>query len=418
MSASSGNGIIVVGGGQASVSLVAKLRGLGYCGPLTLIGAEPILPYQRPPLSKAYLLGEMGVERLLLKPASFYADHDIDLRLGQFATRIDRGARTLQVGDETFVYSQLALATGSTARRLPLSIGGGLRGVHTIRNFADVDAMAEDLVPGKRLIIVGGGYIGLEAAAVAAKLKLDVTVIETATRILQRVASTDTATYFRNLHAAHGVKIIEGIGVDRLTGNRRVRSAVLTDGRELPADLVIVGVGIVPAIALAETAGLHIDNGISTDEFGRTTDPSIWAAGDCASFPSSRRQVRLESVGHAIDHAECVAANMLGAEKRYVAKPWFWSDQYDVKLQIAGLNSSHDRVVARGSEGVSRSFWYYRGDKLLALDAINDPRAYMVGKRLIETGQTVAADSVADTSRDIKSILAEATEFHHPQGGP
>lgn len=398
--------IVVIGAGQAGASLVAKLRSEGFEGRLTLIGEEPAPPYQRPPLSKAYLLGDMELERLYLRPESYYADNDIELRLGTNVDAIDPAKREITAGGETISYDMLALTTGSVPRRLPAAIGGTLDNVFVVRTLADVDAMAAQFASGARVLIVGGGYIGLEAAAVAAKKGLRVTLVEMAERILQRVAAPETSAYFRELHHGHGVDIREGVGLERLTGDTRVTGAVLSDGSELPLDFVIVGVGIAPNTALAELAGLEIDNGIKTDAHGRTSDPHIWAAGDCASFPYRGRHIRLESVPNAIDQAECVACNMLGAGADYTAKPWFWSDQHDVKLQIAGLNTGYDHVVTReGGKPGARSFWYYAGDTLLAVDAMNDPRAYMIGKRLIEAGKSPDAAVVADPETDLKSLL-------------
>ncbi|MBI1217301.1 MAG: pyridine nucleotide-disulfide oxidoreductase [Rhodobacteraceae bacterium] len=402
-------GIVVIGAGQAGASLVAKLRALGYAGDLTLIGEEPVPPYQRPPLSKQYLLKDMALDRLFLRADSFYAEQKITLRLGQPVTAIDRAAKTVTVGGEVIGYDQLALTTGSAPRRLPAAIGGALGGVYTVRTLADVDAMEPEFRDGRRVLIIGGGYIGLEAASVAAKLGLNVTLVEMAPRILQRVAAPETSDYFRAVHAAHGVTILEGVGLDRLTGDGRVTGARLTDGRDLAVDFVIVGVGIAPNTGLAEAAGLTIDNGIATDALGRTSDPAIWAAGDCASFPWRGGRLRLESVGNAIDQAERVAENMLGAGQDYVAQPWFWSDQYAVKLQIAGLNTGYDRIVTRkdGMEGSepSVSFWYYGGDRLLAVDAMNDPRAYMIGKRLIEAGRSPDPAVIANPETNLKALL-------------
>ncbi|AVO38870.1 NAD(P)/FAD-dependent oxidoreductase [Pukyongiella litopenaei] len=398
--------IVVIGAGQAGASMVARLRKDGFAGRLTLIGEEPVPPYQRPPLSKGYLLGEMALERLFLRPESFYADENIVLRSGQRVDAIDRVAKTVRVDGETIAYDQLALTTGSVPRRLPASIGGDLAGVHVVRTLSDVDAMAPDVTEGARALIVGGGYIGLEAAAVAARLGAEVVLVEAAGRILQRVAAPETSEFFRSLHRGHGVDIREGVGLDRLIGkDGRVSGAVLSDGRELPADFVVVGIGIEPATALAQAAGLDIDNGIAVDVLCRTSDPAIWAAGDCCSFPYRDGRLRLESVPNAIDQAECVAGNMLGAGVAYVPKPWFWSDQYDVKLQIAGLNTGYDRIVTRRGESGAVSFWYFRGDDLLAVDAMNDPRAYMVGKRLIEAGRSADAAVIADGSADLKALL-------------
>lgn len=398
--------VVVIGAGQAGASVVARLRAKGHAGPVTLIGEEPVPPYQRPPLSKGYLLGEMEAERLMLRSPEFYAEQGITLRLGQPVTAIDRAARTVTVGGEAIGYDELVLSTGSVPRRLPASIGGDLAGVYTVRTLADVDAEAAEFVAGRRVVIVGGGYIGLEAAAVAAKLGLDVTVLEMAPRLLQRVAAPETSDYFRALHLAHGVKILESTGLERLMGqDGRVVAARLSDGREIPADFVIAGVGIVPATALAEAAGLAIENGIRTDAHGRTSDPHVWAAGDCASFPWRGGRLRLESVQNAIDQAELVADNILGAGQDYVPMPWFWSDQYDCKLQIAGLNTGYDHIVTRGPEGDAVSFWYFAGDRLLAVDAMNDPRAYMVGKRLIEMGRSPDPGALRDPATNMKALL-------------
>jgi len=397
--------IAVIGAGQAGASLVAKLRSEGFEGDITLIGAEAVPPYQRPPLSKAYLLGDMTLERLFLRPQSFYDENDIALRLGTQVTAIDTSAKTIAIGDELLSYDQLALTTGSVPRKLPASAGGTLGGVYTVRDLADVDAMAPHVTEGGRVLVVGGGYIGLEAAAVCAKKGMHVTLVEMADRILQRVAAPETSDYFRALHTAHGVDIREGVGLDGLIGEDHVTGARLSDGAELACDMVIVGVGIAPGTALAEAAGLTLDNGIATDAQGRTSAPDVWAAGDCASFPYRGHRIRLESVPNAIDQAEIVARTMLDAGVEYVAKPWFWSDQYDIKLQIAGLNTGYDRVVVR--DGVTaRSHWYYAGDTLLAVDAMNDPRGYMVGKRMIEAGRSPDPALVADASVDAKALMA------------
>ncbi|MGR3494142.1 NAD(P)/FAD-dependent oxidoreductase [Citreimonas sp.] len=395
--------VVIVGGGQAAATAVARLRAKGFDGSITLIGDEPVPPYQRPPLSKAYLLGDMALDRLFLRPEAFYRDNAVHLMLGEPVTAIDTDARTVSVGDEAIPYGDLILCTGSAPRRLPARIGGDLDGVHVVRTLADVDAMAPRFAEGARVLIVGGGYIGLEAAAVAATLGLDVTLVEAADRILSRVAAPETADWFRALHEARGVTILEGTGLDRLTGDGHVSDAVLSDGREIAVDFVVVGVGIAPCTQLAEAAGLRIDNGIAVDAHGRTSDPHVWAAGDCASFPGAGGAMRLESVGNAIDMGELVADNLVGAERDYAAAPWFWSDQYDVKLQIAGLNAGYDRVVVR--DGAGRSHWYYAGDRLLAIDAMNDSRAYMVGKRLIEAGKSPDPAAIADPETDLKALL-------------
>ena len=396
---------VVVGAGQAGATLVAKLRAEGVAGRITLIGAEAVAPYQRPPLSKAYLTGDMPLERLMLRPERWYAEHDIDLRLGTGVATLDPAARVLTLTDGATVdYDRLALCTGSVPRRLPPAIGGDLDGVHVMRDLSDADALADALVPGRRVLIVGGGYIGLEAAAVAAKRGCDVVLVEAGQRVLGRVAAPQTADHFRDLHRAHGVDLREGTGLERLTGEGHVTGATLGDGTEIEIDVAIVGVGIAPDTALAEAAGLWIENGIATDMECRTSDPHIWAAGDCASCLFEGARIRLESVGNAIEMAEVAAINMAGGHAEYEPRPWFWSDQYDCKLQIAGLNTGHDAVHVRRA-GEALSHWYYRDGRLIAVDAMNDPRAYMIGKRMIEARISPDPGAVVDPDANLKALL-------------
>jgi 3-phenylpropionate/trans-cinnamate dioxygenase ferredoxin reductase subunit len=398
------SGIVIVGAGQAAASMAAKMRGLGFDGAISVVGAEPVPPYQRPPLSKGYLLGDMAVERLTLRADTWWAEHDVSLHLSTRVTAVDPRAQVVTLSDgDTLDYSKLALCTGATPKRLPAALGGALGNVFTVRNLADVDAMRTLFVAGKRLVVIGGGYIGLEAAAVARKLGLEVTLVEAAPRILGRVACAQTADAIRALHRAHGVGIIEGVGLAQLTGDAQVTRAELQDGRKIAADFVIVGIGVAPDDDIARDAGLACDNGIAVDLQGRTSDPHIWAAGDCASFPMADGRLRLESVGNAIDMAELVAENMLGAARAYVPKPWFWSDQFDAKLQIAGLNTEYDEVITRQGDG--ESFWYFRAGQLIAVDALSDARAYMIGKRLIEGGKPVTPTQVADPDADLKALL-------------
>jgi 3-phenylpropionate/trans-cinnamate dioxygenase ferredoxin reductase subunit len=400
--------IVIAGGGQAGASFAARLRARGFGGEITLVAAEPVAPYQRPPLSKGYLKGEMGLDRLLLRSEGFWAEQGIALMTGRAVSAIDRGARriALACGAE-LAYDRLMLATGARPRLLPASAGGALAGVFPIRTLADVDALRGWVAPGARALIVGGGYVGLEAAAVLRQLGLDVLVIEAAPRILQRVAAAETAAAVRALHAGHGVAIREGVALDRLTGaGGRVTGAQLADGTRVVADLVIVGIGILPETGLAEAAGLAIENGIAVDAFGRSSDPAILAAGDCASFPWRGRRIRLESVQNAIDQAEAAADALTGEAAPYDPVPWFWSDQYEAKLQIAGLGGGADRILVRpGARAGGWSHWYLAADRLIAVDALNEPRAYMIGKRLLELGRSPAAADLADPGRDLKSLL-------------
>lgn len=396
----------MIGGGQAAAALIAKLVAGGMTDGITLICAEPHAPYQRPPLSKSYLLGTMDRARLFFKPEGWYTEHGVELRLGCRAVGVDAGTRQVTLSDgDVLGYDDLVLTTGAWPRTLPAAIGGSLENVFAVRDLADADAMAPAFTTGARCLIVGGGYIGLEAAAVAASRGLQVTLVEASERILQRVAAPETSAYFRDLHRGHGVDIREGTGLARLTGDGAVSGAELADGTRLDIDFAVVGVGIQPAIELAEGAGLTVDNGIACDAHGRTSDPHIWAAGDCASAPWRDGRVRIESVGNAIDQAEIVAQNLMGHDVTYTPTPWFWSDQYDVKLQIAGLNAGYTSVHVKRGEGGAQSHWYYRGDTLIAIDAMSDVRNYMVGKRLIEAGISPAPATVTDPATDMKALL-------------
>lgn len=393
-------GMVIVGAGQAGATLALRLRKEGYDGAVTLIGAEPEPPYQRPPLSKAYLLGEMARERLYLRPRATYDEAQITLITGRTVTGIDRDARQVIMGEARLPYDRLALTTGAAPRHLPAPLGGDLGGIYTVRSLADVDAMRPEFAPGRRLLVVGGGYVGLEAAAVARKSGLAVTLIEAAPRLLARVAGAPTAALFRDLHIQKGVDIHEDTALERLLGmDGKVTGAQLVDGTEIPADFVMLGIGAAPRTGLAETAGLALDNGIAVDALCRSSDPHIFAAGDCASFPHEGGRLRLESVGNAIDMADAAACAMLGGTEPYRPRPWFWSDQYDLTLQIAGLSQGHDAVVTRGN-----SFWYFRAGRLIAVDAAGDPRAYMTGRRWIEAGQSPDPVALADMEAPLKTM--------------
>lgn len=401
--------IVIVGAGQAGASLAGRLRGLGYDGPLVMLGEEPHPPYQRPPLSKKYMSGELDIPRLLIRPASWYDEQKIELRLSAAAVEISPGDHSVTLADGTRLgYVKLALTTGAHPRRLPPAMGGDLAGVFTIRNVADVDALAPVMAPGKTVLVVGGGYIGLEAAAVAAAKGLKVILVEMAPRILQRVACPLTADYFRALHGRHGVIIRESAPLLELVGqDGRLTGALLQDGGAIEAELAVIGIGITPNDALAERAGLAVENGIVVDGACRTSAPDVYAAGDCANFPWRGQRTRLESVQNAVEQAEHAAAAMLGAEGDYDPVPWFWSDQYDVKLQIAGLNRGYDDAVRRpGRREGSQSVWYFAGDRLIAVDAMNDALAYAFGKKIIEAGRTIPKDLAGDPSTDLKRWAA------------
>jgi 3-phenylpropionate/trans-cinnamate dioxygenase ferredoxin reductase component len=401
--------LVIVGAGQAGFALAAKLRALKDERPITIVGLENVIPYQRPPLSKKYLLGEMDFERLTFRPHTWYPENNVELLLSTYVEEIDREAKRVRMQDGALLdYDTLALATGSTPRTLPASVGGDLDGVYTVRDKRDADLLAGEMRPGRRLLIIGGGYIGLEAAAVARHLGLEVTLIEMADRILQRVAAKETADVMRAIHQAHGAVIRENTGLHRLVGeNGKVRAAELSDGNTIEVDFVIVGIGVTPNDQLAQDCGLDVGNGIIVDEFARTSDPSVFAMGDCAMLPWKGRRIRLESVQNAVDQAEAAAAVMAGGNTPYDAKPWFWSDQYDVKLQIAGFNMGYDETLVRpGSREGSLSVWYFREGRFIAVDAINDAKAYVTGKKLLEAGIEPAKAVLADPAADLKQMLA------------
>ena len=397
---------IVIGAGQAGAEVASKLRDEGYDDRILLIGQENYLPYQRPPLSKKYMAGEMALERLFLRPQEFYRDKNIELHIGKLAYKIDPNNKKVEFNGGSLHYDHLVLTTGSKPRELPRYIGLKIKNLFTMRDLTDANSIEPFIKSGMRLLIVGGGYIGLEAAATARKFGVDVTLVEIEERILKRVAAKETSDYIRSLHISKGVKIKEEIGLDRLkiVGDKAL-SASLTDGSDISVDFVIVGIGIIPNTELAKSAKLKVNNGIFVNDECRTSISNIYAAGDCTSFEYKNTLVRLESVGNAIDQANTVAQNILQQNTKYIPKPWFWSDQYNLKLQIAGLNTGYDDVVVRKGENDQVSHWYFKGLNLLAVDALNDPRCYMIGKRLIEANNSPTKNQLKDKDFNLKVLL-------------
>jgi 3-phenylpropionate/trans-cinnamate dioxygenase ferredoxin reductase subunit len=404
---------VIVGAGQAGGQAAATLRQKGFKGRLTLVGGEPYLPYQRPPLSKKFLAGALPVERLLLKPASFFADRDITVQLATRARSVDLPAQRLTLSDGKILpYDQLLLAVGSKVRRLAIS-GSDLKGIHYLRNIADVIRIQEDLVPGKRLVLIGGGYIGLEVAAVAVQMGLQVTVIEAQDRIMARVVSPQVSEFFAGRHQSAGVKLIVNTAAQAFVGDGRVTGVITDKAGQVPCDLVIAGVGVLPETDLAEDAGLVCDNGITVDEFCRTSAANVFAAGDCTNHPNALlgQRVRLESVANAAEQSRIAAANMLGEATPYDQLPWFWSEQYELKLQIAGLaQPGHQRVVRGKPEGGSFAVFYHADGLVTATEAVNRPRAFMAGKRLISAAAPISAATLASTDRSMTQITREALE--------
>ncbi len=400
--------IVIVGGGQAGAQAAASLRAGGFEGAVTMLAQEPVAPYQRPPLSKQYMAGETAFDRVRVKPEAFYREHGIDVLCGNAVQAIERARKAVTLADgRRLTYARLLLATGSRPRPLDVP-GADLPGVHYLRTLADAAALRERLRPGTRLVVAGGGYIGLEVAAVAAGLGLEVTVVEARERVLSRVVGPVTSRFFQRMHAEEGVRILTSTALARLEGRDGVEGLVCHDGARLPAHAVLAGVGIVPNTGLAREAGLDTDDGILVDEHARTGDPHIWAAGDCARFPSARygRRIRLECVQNANEQARAAAATLLGQDKRYDPVPWFWSEQYDVRLQIAGLADGHDRAVVRGNPDAGRSFavFYLRRGVPIAVEAVNRTAEYIAGRKLIAAAAPVDAGRLADESLDPKSL--------------
>jgi len=394
--------IVIVGAGQAAAQAVETLRKRGHAGALTLIGDEALLPYQRPPLSKKFLAGTLERDRLLIRHAAHYADHAVDVRLGFAAVRIDRERRRVEVADGGAVeYDRLLLATGSHPRRLLLP-GAELAGVHYLRSVTDVDRLRTELSPGRRAVIIGGGYIGLEVAATCREAGLEVTVLEAADRVMNRVVAPVVSAFYQSEHARRGVQVLCGVGVTALigadaipgtvaahqaaVGAQRVASVRLADGREIPADFVLVAIGVVGTDALARDAGLDCEHGILVDEHCRTSDPHIWAAGDCARHPSIHygMRVRLESVDNAFEQGTSAALNMLGIATVHDKVPWFWSDQFDLKMVLVGLPIGYDEMIVRG-DPASRAFsvCYLKAGELLAVEAVNHTKDQMAARRMI-----------------------------------
>lgn len=403
--------IIIIGAGQAGGETAQRLRQAGFQGDITLIGEEPVPPYQRPPLSKAYLMGELPMDRLLLRPANIYAEEGVAFLPNVRAVWIDRTHKRVRLeGGRELSFDILVLATGARPRKLPL-VGADLPGAHVLRTAADVDAMRPRFASGAKLVVIGAGYIGLEAAAVARKLGLDVTIVEAASRPLARVTSPEVSGFFLDEHTAQGVRFVLGGQPALIKGTEQVTGVGLADGAEIAADIVIAGIGVNPETTLAQQCGLLVENGIVTDAQCRTIDPNIFAIGDCAARPMAQyddRITRLESVHNAIEGAKIVAAAIMG-KTQTIETPWFWSDQYDLKLQIAGLFQGYDKVVVRGdmSERAFAAF-YYKGDRLIAVDAVNRPAEYLGAKMLIQNNRTLPPTMIADTSHPMKELVASA----------
>jgi len=397
--------IVIIGAGQAGAQAVQSLRAEGFAGPITMLGDEAYPPYQRPPLSKAYLLGTFERPRLFLKADAYYAESRCELLLNTSAKAIHRGERTVELSDgRKLAYDKLLLTTGARVRRLKCP-GADLPGIHYLKTIADVDGLQDVFQAGKRIAIVGGGYIGLEVAAVGAKRGLDVTVFEAMDRLMARAVSPELSAFYAAEHEKAGVKLKLKTGVEAIEGDGKVER-VIAGGQSYPADIVLVGIGVIPCDELAVAAGLASEDGIVVDQNARTGDPHIWAAGDCTRHVGREgHYIRLECVQNAIDQAKHAALAMVGRAKTYGEVPWFWSDQYDLKLQIAGLARPTDRLVLRGDPR-SRKFavFHLRDGAVAAVEAVNAAPEYMIGKKLVAEGKKIAPETLADMSIPMKQM--------------
>lgn len=400
--------VVIVGASHAAVQAIDTLRREGHEGRIVLVGDEPYLPYNRPPLSKKYLSGEMERERLFLRSEQFYEQSRTEVRLGLRVTAIDRTDQRVRLSDGgELQYDRLLLCLGSRNRQLEVP-GSELAGIHYLRTIADVDGIRASLPGSRKLVVVGAGYIGLEAAASARHLGLDVTVLEMAERPLNRVVAPAMSDYYLRRHEREGVKVHCNVSVTGFAGTPegRVR-AVRCGTEEYPADFVIVGVGVVPETALAAACGLRCENGVYVDERCQTSDPKIYAAGDCTWHPSLRygRRMRLESVDNAVEQARTAAMNICGKPAQHGHVPWFWSDQYDLKLQIAGVSTGYDQTVLRGDPAAGKfALYYFCQGELLAVDAVNSPKDFMTGKKWIGERKHPDAARLADPTTDLKTL--------------
>lgn len=412
--------VVLVGAGQAAVQLCLSLRKSKYDGPVVMYSAEAETPYHRPPLSKAFLLDKIGEDKLPMRPESFYSSKSIDLRLGHTVSSIDLAAKEVVCGKQRQPYSWLVLATGARPRQLPVE-GSELQGVHCLRNLDDSRSIKSQLSSVDSLVVVGAGFIGLEVAAAASSLGVKVTVFDTADRVMARAVAPGISEWFQHMHRQTGVDLRLSEAIAGIGGSEgQVTHVECSNGERLEAQMVIIGVGVIPDTEIAEIAGLHCDNGIVVDEFCQTSDPFVYAAGDCASHPNpfaGNIRLRLESVQNATDQARVVAANIVARSAaqavadsasltQYQSVPWFWSDQGEHSLQMAGLSLGADTTITRGDPATnSFSIFHYQAGKLLAVDSVNMPRDHMLARKLIEAGVSPQAEQAADPAFDLKSLL-------------
>jgi 3-phenylpropionate/trans-cinnamate dioxygenase ferredoxin reductase subunit len=401
--------VVIVGAGHGGAQVAVMLRTQKFAGSIAIIGEEPELPYERPPLSKEYFAGEKEFERILLRPARYWDERDVTMRLGTRVVSVDPVGHTVTTeGGETIGYDKLVWATGGSPRMLPIP-GGDLPGVQGVRTRADADAMKTGAEVAGQIVVIGGGYIGLEAAAVLTKAGKKVVLLEALDRVLARVAGADLSRFYEKEHRDHGVDLRLGVCVDAIEGETKVTGVRLADREVIPADLVIVGIGIVPAVEPLIAAGADCANGVRVDRLCKTSLLDVYAIGDCAAHANDFAEggeIRLESVQNANDQANVVAKAIVGDEAPYHAIPWFWSNQYDLKLQTAGLSTGHDQAVLRG-DPANRSFSivYLKAGKVIAIDCVNATKDYVQGRMIVTAGLRATPEQLADTDTPLKQIM-------------
>ena len=399
--------LVVVGGGQAGIQCIASLRKEGYSGSITLIGEENHLPYQRPPLSKGFLSGATANDRLYLKKLEFFQENSIQLNLGVTAKKIDRENCLVHLSDnKTIGYDKLVLATGSRVRKLNFP-GSNLDGINYLRGIDDATLLKDGLLKSKNLVIVGAGYIGLEVAAVATEFDINITVIEMADRVMNRTVDPIISQYYEKLHINNGIKFILNESLEKVDGNNTVEHVICSGGSSIQADILVIGAGVIPNVELAEESGLSCENGISVDQYGQTEDMKVFACGDCTNHPNEKlnRRLRLESVHNAMEQSKTVASSIMGKKTAYNQIPWFWSDQYDHKLQIVGLSGDHDEVLMRGSQEESKFMLFYlKEEEIVAIDAVNNPKEFLICRKLVENKVKISPEDILNQSKNLNDL--------------
>ena len=400
--------LVIIGAGQSAIQCINSLKKEGYAGSITMIGEEEHLPYQRPPLSKGFLEDSVNKERLYFKKLDFFTENKIQLKLGTSANKVDLENKLVFLSDDTNLsFDKLVFATGSRVRKLDFP-GSNLSSIHYLRGLDDAESIKNDLERSKEVVVIGAGYIGLEVAAIAAKKNVTVSVIEMADRVMNRTVDPQISEYYLKLHQNNGVKFIFNNSLEEIKGSKKVESVLCSDGSEIKADMVIIGAGIIPNVELADQAGVFCDNGILVDEFGQTNYKNVYACGDCTSHPNKllNKQLRLESVHNAMEQSKTVAFSALAKTLEYNQVPWFWSDQYDHKLQIVGLSGEHDNVFMRGNTKDQKFMLFYTKDnQLIAVDAVNNPKEFLICRKLVANKVKIKSEMISDINTNLNDLI-------------